>query len=494
MRFLIAFLFCVSLNAQVYVVAGGAGSQNGTSEANGFATIQAGVNAATTGQIVYVKAGNYGNATVTVNKTITLEGYKTTPGDLTTASNTANGAAFVGGAITYPHTFSSAEMPVLDQTTQGSGTAINITSANAVVRNFQLRDYGVGVNVSGPDGVTVFNVICDDMGTYTGTTEVYSGKGIQFTSASNFGTIKNCYIENGGAEGIMVSQSNDCVVQNCKVYADRPRATTSAPNNALDYAIVVTGSQTSGNVYARRNQVINCTVSGTTATTAPFHGITLKGETEDNIISNCTINRSTLEFSREECVGNTANGVTITGGTEGDGILVRDGAYNNQFTNVNVTGASGVYFWSTVSQPDDAFSDTAGRGNTFTNCVFNGGYAAIDFYYYSNTDPAVDNVFIDCTFSNKDVLFNADRPSTGTQLLGTTITNVAAVSASDRGNNSQILWEHYCTTATGSFTLKPEDATLSAIYTCQDPGNPGNPGGGGPVTTIGGAASLIISH
>ena len=92
-RFLIAFLFCLPLTAQDYwVVPGGAGTQDGLTEANAFDQPNDALALAVAGDVIAVKAGDYNDIEIitvrsgTSGNPIQIIGYTTTFGDIV-ASN-----------------------------------------------------------------------------------------------------------------------------------------------------------------------------------------------------------------------------------------------------------------------------------------------------------------------------------------------------------------------------------------------------------------------
>ncbi len=104
-------------------------------------TITKAAQSAAAGDIVYIKAGNYGHEHVVVNNSgtssawIRFIGYKTTPGDTGTPAwldlNQTGGYD--------PPTTDPAEMPLIDGTKNGVGVGITVSSKSYVeIKNIQV--------------------------------------------------------------------------------------------------------------------------------------------------------------------------------------------------------------------------------------------------------------------------------------------------------------------------------------------------------------------
>ena len=127
-----------------YVTVNGKSTNNGLSESSAW-SIQKAFYAAKPGDIVYVKAGNYGNITLTphagtAGNPIKFVGYTNTPGDL--ISN--NGSTF-----NYGDRADANKMPLLRGALTRNKVALSLQNSYVEVHNFQIQGYELGAAVRG---------------------------------------------------------------------------------------------------------------------------------------------------------------------------------------------------------------------------------------------------------------------------------------------------------------------------------------------------------
>lgn len=138
----------------IYVNIAAAGLNNGTNETNAYTNLQTAVTAATGGSKIWVKAGNYGTQRVTSETylanpdyPIVIEGYKTTPGDITENyfTYTENGV----------NEFDSSEMPLFVGSSRENGLTWWSFGYNSyyILRNLQITDYNKGIRVQRSSGM-----------------------------------------------------------------------------------------------------------------------------------------------------------------------------------------------------------------------------------------------------------------------------------------------------------------------------------------------------
>lgn len=137
MRYLIIFFICFSVNAQntYYVTLSGSNSNNGFSESNAFRTLTYAANKMSDSDIVYVKAGNYGNDRPTIsNNNVSWIGYSNTPGDLDRSSGQ-------GASWQYKtESFSNTRYPTVTASNHLSDICYNVSGNNVTLKNLQVTN------------------------------------------------------------------------------------------------------------------------------------------------------------------------------------------------------------------------------------------------------------------------------------------------------------------------------------------------------------------
>lgn len=234
------------------------------------------------GDVIYEKAGNYGNENIVFEKNglpgspITVIGYKTTPGDSPTL--------IVNNVNPYA-SYSVTEMPTYTGTTRNSGTAFNMLNSQYItLKNFQVtnfyRAYFLGfnqpVNYDRKCAVELYNCNAMSLGDLS---SGYSGFGISAGLAvdqvppsvpvatharANYCKFTNCLIVNTGAEGISL-YGDYGTMTNCKVYSNE------GVTNPLDYFINICGSY---------NVITKCYADGYDSNFQGTHGIGVKSNAE----------------------------------------------------------------------------------------------------------------------------------------------------------------------------------------------------------------------
>ena len=120
-------------------------------------TIQAGINAASTGDKVWVKKGNYSETITSVPSGIKIEGYDTVFGDITTN--------YLYDGYSDTTTLSSTEMPLVTAPTPGSGTGLSfVGDSGIIVRNLQFQRFDFGITHSNCSNIQLERVnvyLCD---------------------------------------------------------------------------------------------------------------------------------------------------------------------------------------------------------------------------------------------------------------------------------------------------------------------------------------------
>jgi len=266
---------CLLLSGQIfavhyYVSTTGNNNNSGLSENDAWQTITyaaSGSSPVSPSDIVYIKAGNYGNENVvfetngTAVTPIQFIGYQNIPGDNPDLNYT------VGDAL------NATLMPLLDGNDRTTGIGIDMTSREYIeLSNIQIKNYELGLYAYAGKHLKVKNIIT----MYLGDTNLsYSGRGIAFGSLADSNVIEDCVVYNSCAEGMSITGDNH-IVRNCRVYSDD---NSTGINSAMNYYIHVGGNN---------NLIENCFVERIGNIGHFGHGIDLKTNCENNIIRNCT--------------------------------------------------------------------------------------------------------------------------------------------------------------------------------------------------------------
>lgn len=399
-----------AISKRYYISTTGSNSYSGLSQTNAWRTITYAASTSspvTAGDTIYVKAGNYGQEYVNFDKSgaagkpIVFLGYQTTPGD------SPNLNFKMGTAL------NASLMPLLDgrdRSTVKIGMDFSGRS-NIIVKNFQITNYGYGVNTGNASYLTLDNIIT----MYTGDiVDSYAGRGIQFgsfgTYSSNYNTISNCIVVNSAAEGLSINGSNNTVT-NCKVYCNEG-VQGSGNNAATDYYIIVCGNN---------NKLDGCYAERIGDLAHYGHGIGLKANCQNNLVVNCTaVNMSEDFYVRHRGVkNNTFRNCTCI---RGYGLVVRDGASNNIFEECVVDSVEGGLRFLDTSE--DGGAQYAGRGNLFRNNIIKNADYGIYFDSYDQVSLVDSNTIVNCVFDKIGYLFRCDKESKSISFTNTIVTNV----------------------------------------------------------------------
>ncbi len=395
------------LGTVYYVSTTGDDANDGLSESQAWRTISYAASASSpvnAGDVVYVKAGNYGAEHVAfqTNGSDTLPilfmGYTTTPGD-----NPDLHHAF-GDPL------DSTVMPLLDANNRDSGD-VAITfyhRKHIILKNFQVTQYEVGIDGYDASNITLDNITATLFGNVDSS---YSGKGISLTpdgggNGGNKNILRNCFVENAAAEGFnVVGDSN--LLHHCTVYCDQ-----NTGSAAMDYYIHIAGDY---------NTVDSCHAERVGLLDHDGHGIGLKGDCQHNLVKNSTAKNLSGGFyvRHRGCKYNTFDHCKSY---DLGGFLIRDGASHNTFKNCEgIHNESAVRFSDT---DEDGGAQYTGRHNVFENCIFrNTTESTIDFFYYSLESVCDSNTFKNCVFDSADYLFNCDRSNQDNKMVNCIVTN-----------------------------------------------------------------------
>lgn len=412
----------VSANSQIkYVTTTGNSSNNGESEASAWSLSHAFKNARA-GDIVHVKAGNYGDqqyeikVSGTSGNPVVFKGYQNTPYDITTVDGQGGSIVYAVNSQTDPT--NSSLMPLIVEARVndvGSGEGIRISGSFVQLENFQVKYFRDAVVVNGTDNVTK-NVLTFESGIYNpsvwgsdefgvGPTGKAQGQGFVVTG-DRHKTI-NCTTLKSGVHS-MKFQFGDSQVgwgNRCYNFNDV---------NPTDYMYLIANGVTNRNdrnIYAHRE----------VGAAHESRGIVYHGNMPSNfnILNEFEIWNTYLEYSYPLVQNNTAkNGLLIRETSEVNnnhqgGINIKNQANLLTFENIHLVNTA---IWI-KDQSDGLSGDVVGSGedivfNNITGEIIkkpSADIAAINFiakWHEETASPTARSIkFQNCTFDNYGFLF-----------------------------------------------------------------------------------------
>jgi hypothetical protein len=408
-----------------YVTVDGSDNNNGKSEAEAW-NIQKAFTTIKAGQILYIKAGNYGGLELEVfnsgqsGKPIKFIGYKSFPNDIQSTN---------GPTISFQNYkdnndgFDVNAMPTfignrIDD--EGQGSAIVMFDKNYIhLENLQVKFYKSNIVNRGGKYCRFKNIITTDAGDFNmNHTDMYDDTGRNMTGQGltiahgDYNVIENSIAINCGMRGFIVENGSDYTEHyNSSVYSDNNI-------NSTDYYYLIYDSKYAilDNIYVERAEGMHHI----------GHGICFKDGAQNNILRNSKVKNTRIELSFDNVSNNVVQNCIIEGGNDQIGcISVANGAHDNLFNNVTVVDATGgVKFEDWIDGSGDGASN-AGYNNEFVDCTFSGMEYGVAFLFFDvlNTE-AYDNTFRNCTFDNFDVLFQINRPNRDNSFISCSFSNI----------------------------------------------------------------------
>ncbi|GGW51748.1 hypothetical protein GCM10007383_38910 [Arenibacter certesii] len=370
-----------------YVTTSGKSSNSGDSEDNAW-NIQHAFSTAKAGDIVYIKAGNYGSLELstknsgTSDKPIKFIGYTSNAGDLVSQE---------GSTFKYGDKLDASKMPILIGTLEK--TAINLQNNYVQIENFQITKYKMAITSKGQH-VVIRNVIATELGKQT-EYSAYDGWGIIIYGENSL--LENSFVLNATAEAIKLYGANNSRVNHCEVRADNP-------SNPTDYYFLITG--------ATKNSIIeNSHAERTQGLKHGGHGFDMKDQAEYNTFKNCTAVYTSFELNFSGVRYNTIQNCSIYGASTEPkdwhaNLVIFNGANNNLIKDMYIQDTWSAISWGDyddgyVGPNGDRDEVSCGYDNTFeritvrnTNRILNVGGGT------EYTAAAKRNTFINCDFSD----------------------------------------------------------------------------------------------
>lgn len=430
--FLLISLISLSAHSQnvYYVNLSGNDSNDGLTENTAWKTFSFAASSSspvTSGDTVYIKAGDYGYDDIFIDKNysvndarISFIGYQNVPGDITSFD------------FVYGNNVDPTLMPLINPNNRTVGEGINLSDVYSItIKNIQITNSLSGISIwnssSHNSNHTLENIFLQNIGWEYSTA-------ISLKEANNC-SINNCLIVNATGSGIDAWGDNN-YFENCNIYSNESQQVPDGTYTSMDYYIVLKGSNsTVKNCYAERDGDLEDV----------GHGLEIKESGENNLFLNCTVKNMIAgcfsvrwsgvknnEFKNCHALGGVSNDVS--------GFMVREGANHNTFTSCTSDGCeAGIRF---LLAGEDI--DTSGYNNSFINCLIKNSEWAIDLNpYFYNSAPVIDNVIANCVIDNSNYLFNCERPNSGNQLINCIVTNVNQLSSGNSTLNFNYLYSDF---------------------------------------------------
>ncbi len=403
MRELIVFLFIIlgtNVSAtEYYVTTTGNNGNSGLSESTSFKTLSYAATKARSGDIVWIKAGKYGNENVVFKYNgskgalISFIGYKYTPGDIKT-----NYFSYQPG-----QSLNSNEMPLIDGKNRAKGIGLKLYGRSFIqIKNIQITNYRYCIDaLAGANNLIFDNIVASNAGGTSQFLPISGGNCIRMdTNTNHHNKISNSVVMNATMVAITVGGDHN-IIENNKTYADQDDI--NGDKRSMDYHVLVSGSNNIlRNHYAEH--------VGDLAHTG--HGFALKSlgveksRVENNLIENCDIVNinGSIEFRHRQVKYNIARDIRIEGKTSryAGGFHFRDGASFNIVENSyvkNLTGLNGAISFYDTSE--DGGTQWSASDNIIKNTIFENCELGIRLGSGKQRISDIkNNKILNCTFNN----------------------------------------------------------------------------------------------
>jgi len=410
------------------------GAADGTSEADAFTTLQAGLNSTVAGGwLLNLKAtdtaytdtgigaasGANNGYSGGINSPGVVQGYKTTPGDL----NGVMYYAYGDGAL------DSTEMPLFDggDRTDGATFFNPYTDNYRIFRNIQITGYGKGFSsdtTSVRQGQYIDNCLFKDIGNNTlGGTGQSDGMAVGLKSNSNAVStcrVKDCIAINMTSEAFTMAGDHNLFIDS-KCYCNE--SSTDSQFASTDYYFILNG----------KNNIIKNTLSHRDIPTSPQghfgHTCDLKGsiggDTQYNLVDgneaisiydSFGANYPTTQynvFKNNISRANVGNRPSST--VSSAGLRIGNGASDNVWEFHEAHDVDQAISFQKNNDTGDAASKIIGHDNIIRNSVFYNCktviYALTTTNDASGTNSPSGNLIYNCTFYNCDYLYRTLEPA-----------------------------------------------------------------------------------
>jgi len=400
-----------------YVSTSGSNSNSGTSASNAWRNLSHATGKLKAGDILYIKAGNYGDDPIkikakgTSSNPIQIIGYKNSPNDISTMYYSyGNNKNLI-----------SSEMPLIKGNGKGKGISTGGSVSNLIIKNIQIENYQYGVDSESKE-IIYDNLLVKDCTLF--------GIFIRGKIESKH-RILNSTILNGHNSCMRLFYDFN-LVDNCKVYGDDNSSYDANPDY---YISIYQGSNDIiRNSYAYRDPSLKHT----------GHGISLKASnkpTEYNLVEDCHVDgpRGGIEFRHSKVKYSVARNILFTNGgdkSNAGGIKFQDGASFNIAENCVIRGINhGILF---KNSREDSSSD--GKKSGFNNKVINSTFDSCNKWLVADEGiSASNNMFINNTIINCKKFTEISIPFGNTNKF---INNIVVGSKSNSSGSSKMEYSY----------------------------------------------------
>ncbi len=415
-----------SYNGKVYYVSTrGSNSKSGTSKSNAWKTITYAASKARAGDVVYIKAGNYGKEYInmkysgTTSKPIKFIGYKSSPEDINKMYYKRGGGSLKSG-----------EMPLLNGVNKEKAAIRILGSKYIIIKNLQITKYDEGIDGNSSSAFNVFdNILVKDVGNSS------AGYGIILNNLAGSNKILNTTIINATNSLIRIYGDHN-LIDNFKGYCDY------GPNNgpATDYYVsIYKGSH---------NIITNSYIERVGNIAHTGHGISVKAsgrKSEFNLIQNSQVKNigQAVQLRHTEVKYNVVRNILFTGSKSqgANGVVLRDNTSYNTIEGCTMYKLGmGVRF---ADNSSELGTQMGGHHNKIINSVFNGCDVNIVSSGLDGTaKPSKYNEILNCTFYNSLFMFSLKESfGSSNKMINCNIVNVK--SKIKRGSASLKISESY---------------------------------------------------
>ncbi|WP_273276725.1 Ig-like domain-containing protein [Maribacter polysiphoniae] len=426
-----------------YVTVNGKSNNDGRSESSSW-NIQHAFATAVAGDVIYIKAGNYGATTLTTGHSgidgnpIKFIGYTTTPGDIVASTwSTYSYEDYDADGGYLP----SDIMPLIkgtDLSPEWADIAITIDDEYIWIENFMVERFSHGFRTTA-NHTTLVNCYSNLAGNWdpsnAGWNAPYSvnppsgnlrGYGFANNESGNYFTIKNSTVFNAGADAIFITYGDDHIGEYNSVYTDRS-------GNASDYLYVLWESDRAQLTHNRAYRFLD----RDTGADLPHHSRGLANSGSFNCVIDDFYIYNTRLTLQKGASNNTYKNVVMEGTSETftGAVVLENACESNLFINTKIKNGylefndwgEGSYVYEEAGLPN-YFLNTV-IDNTH-NQVINKGFISIQNDAYNKLNSPMHSAgkqyFIGGSFANADYLFTQDRPVDNFVFKDITFSNVAS--------------------------------------------------------------------
>ena len=416
-----------TIEVDYYVTTSGSASNDGLTEATSW-SLQHAFATAMAGDVIYVKAGNYGDTPLTtgnagtVGNYIKFIGYTNTPGDIVaTTWSTYSYEDYDADGGYLPSNI----MPLIkgtDLSPEWADICISIDDSYVWIENFMTEGYSHGFRTTA-NYTTLINCYSNMAGNWDpsnpGWNTSYStsppngnllGYGFANNAEGNFFTIKNSTVFNAGADAIFITYGDDHIGEYNSAYTDRS-------GNASDYLYVIWESDRAKLTHNRAYRFLD----RDTNADLPHHS---RGHANsgsfDCVIDDFYIYNTRMHLQKHAS-NNTYKNIVIEGTSEpftGD-LTIETACVANEFINTRII--NGFLEFADFGEGSYAF-EPAGQPNYYINTIIentfdtaiNKGFISIQNNNYNVINKTMYSAgtqyFIGGSFNNSSFLITQDRP------------------------------------------------------------------------------------